>query len=188
MVHAVAKVGVRSCPIVLGPLVVDHPTDARLQGVRIQVCGIKLNASSGCWLQSYQSLPSQGQYPCPRFSLASSSFWPRLATALRSWRRLPFGGELALGTPPVHPARTKQVPPVRVVPAGQPPKATPKAQKNVRFDIRNRQKKGFCGSFESGAGKRPTGWAIVGKDHTYTHTPWRSGTRERSRRCRGFRC
>ena len=37
MVHAVAKVGVRSCPIVLGPLVVDHPTDARLQGVRIQV-------------------------------------------------------------------------------------------------------------------------------------------------------
>lgn len=64
----------------------------------------------------------------------------------------------------------------------------PRAQKNVRFDIRNRQKRGFRGSFERGAGQRPTGWAVVGKDHTYTHTPWRSGTRERSRRCRRFRC
>ena len=80
---------------------------------------------------SNQSSPSQGHYPCSRFSSVSSSFWPRLATALRSWRRLPFGGDLALGTPPVHPARTKQVPPVRVVPAGQPPKATPKGPKNV---------------------------------------------------------
>ena len=142
-------------------------------------------ASSNCWLQSNHSSPLQGHYPCSRFSSVSSSFWPRLATALRSWRRLPFGGDLALGTPPVHPARTKQVPPVRVVPAGQPPKATPKGPKKRKvryFAI------GIRGSFERGAGQRPTGWAVVGKDHTYTHTPWRCGTRERSRRCRRFRC
>ena len=96
--------------------------------------------------------------------MASSSFWPRLATALRSWRRLSFGGELALGTPPVHPARTKQLPPVRVVPAGQPSKATSKAPKNVRSLINIR-----IGSFreEQGSGQQ------VGRSSeriTLTHT------------------
>ena len=130
--------------------------------------------------QSNHSSPSQGHFPCSRFSLASSSFWPRLATALRSWRRLSFGGELALGTPPVHPARTKQLPPVRVVPAGQPPKATPKGPKKRKVRYSQSAEERLSRQFRErsrAAANRLGGRRKGSHLHTHTMAEWDEGTK-----------